>query len=131
MFRPLRSAHLGPQNQSLRANKGDLTMFSKVLAAVFVLVFFTPRSLPQSTFGDVVGVVKDPSQKAVPGAQVVLTSLEDKSEPPTTTDADGAFHLVNLKPATTTSSSVLLVSRNSRFRLLSWMPARRSVLMCP
>src|SRR5215471_19240392 len=73
-------------------------MFSKVSAAVFILVFFTPRSLPQSTFGGVVGVVKDPSQSAVPGAQVVLTRLEDKSEHPTTTDADGAFHLVNLKP---------------------------------
>jgi hypothetical protein len=31
-------------------------------------------------------------------AQVVLTRVEDKSERSATTDADGAFHFVNLRP---------------------------------
>jgi hypothetical protein len=57
-----------------------------------------PSANRPSTFGDIVGVVKDPSQGAVPEAQVVLTRVEDKSQYPATTDADGAFHFVNLKP---------------------------------
>jgi len=42
--------------------------------------------------------VKDPSQGAVPEAQVVLTRVEDKLQYPAKTDADGTFHFVNLKP---------------------------------
>jgi Carboxypeptidase regulatory-like domain len=43
--------------------------------------------------------VKDPSQGEVAGAQVMLTSLEDGSQRSTTTDGNGAFEFVNLKPA--------------------------------
>lgn len=45
------------------------------------------------------GVVKDPSQGEVAGAQVMLTSLEDGSQRSATTDGNGAFEFVNLKPA--------------------------------
>jgi hypothetical protein len=43
-------------------------------------------------------VVKDPSQSSVAGAQVVLTNLEERTDHPGLTDADGVFHFVNLKP---------------------------------
>jgi hypothetical protein len=52
----------------------------------------------QSTFGSIVGVVYDPSQQLVPGATVKLQSLEDNSIRTTTSDADGAFEFLNLKP---------------------------------
>ena len=42
--------------------------------------------------------MKAPSQGAVPEAQILLTRVEDKSQYPATTDPDGAFHFVNLKP---------------------------------
>jgi Carboxypeptidase regulatory-like domain len=52
----------------------------------------------QSTFGEVIGVVRDPGQGIVPGAQVTLTSVDERTQHTATTDADGAFHFVNLKP---------------------------------
>jgi hypothetical protein len=67
----------------------------------FVLLFvssFVPSARGQSTFGDVVGVVKDPGQGLVGGAQVVLTSIEEQDQHTSTTDSDGLFHFVNLKP---------------------------------
>jgi hypothetical protein len=73
-------------------------MLRKASALLIAVLFSAPWTIGQSTFGDIVGVVKDPSQGAVPEAQVVLTRVEDKSQYPATTDADGAFHFVNLKP---------------------------------
>jgi len=73
-------------------------MLRKASALLIAILFSALWTIGQSTFGDIVGVVKDPSQGAVPEAQVVLTRVEDKSQYPATTDADGAFHLVNLKP---------------------------------
>jgi hypothetical protein len=52
----------------------------------------------QSTFGSIVGVVRDVSQASVLGAAVQLRSLEDNSTRSTTSDQDGAFEFVNLKP---------------------------------
>jgi len=69
------------------------------LSTLFLAILFSaPWAIGQSTFGDILGVVKDPSQGTVLAAQVVLTRVEDKSEHSATTDADGAFHFVNLRP---------------------------------
>jgi hypothetical protein len=70
-------------------------------AACFCMLVFFFSTVPlhaQSTFGDIVGVVKDPGQGVVPGAQVVLTNTDERAQHVATTDADGAFHFVNLKP---------------------------------
>ena len=73
-------------------------MLRKASALLIAIFLSAPWTIGQSTFGDIVGVVKDPSQGAVPEAQVLLTRVEDKSQYPATTDPDGAFHFVNLKP---------------------------------
>ena len=52
----------------------------------------------QSTFGSIVGVVHDASQAVVPGASVVIRSLEDNSSRSVTSDQSGSFGFVNLKP---------------------------------
>jgi len=52
----------------------------------------------QSTFGSIVGVVHDPSQAPVAGASVELRSLEDNSTHSMSSDENGAFEFVNLKP---------------------------------
>jgi hypothetical protein len=57
-----------------------------------------PTAHAQSTFGDIIGVVKDPAQSVVAGAQVVLSDLDERSVHSGATDSDGAFHFVNLKP---------------------------------
>ena len=52
----------------------------------------------QSTFGSIVGVVHDTTQAVVPGASVKIQSLEDNSTRSATSDQNGSFEFVNLKP---------------------------------
>jgi hypothetical protein len=78
--------------RGLRAGEwGDFAMSRKASALLIAILFSPSWTIGQSTFGDIVGLVKDPSQGAVPEAQVVLTRVEDRSQYPVTTDADGAF----------------------------------------
>src|SRR6202790_480827 len=72
-------------------------MLGKAVSILLVVTLSAPWASAQSTFGDVVGVVKDQNQGGVPGAQVLLTSVDDGSQHQTTSDTDGAFHFVNLK----------------------------------
>jgi hypothetical protein len=65
---------------------------------LMALLCWSYRSAAQSTFGDIIGVVKDPGMGVVPGAQVTLTNVEERTQHTATTDGDGAFHFVNLKP---------------------------------
>jgi uncharacterized surface anchored protein len=51
----------------------------------------------QSTFGGIVGVVKDPGQGAIAGAQIVLTNIDDRTQHNATTDTNGSFEFINLK----------------------------------
>src|SRR5258708_11368549 len=73
-------------------------MLGKLPTVFIALLLSAPWAIGQSTFGDILEAVKDPSQGIVLAAQVVLTRVEDKSEHSATTDGDGAFHLVNLRP---------------------------------
>jgi hypothetical protein len=80
-------------------NKIQLTYLRITAVSLFALLFFhTAPSAAQSTFGEMIGVVKDPGQGVVPGSQVTLTSVDEHTQHTAATDADGAFHFVNLKP---------------------------------
>lgn len=69
------------------------------MVILFVVLLCLPSfSAAQSTFGDIVGAVKDPGQGSVAGAQVTLTNADEHTQHVAATDADGAFHFVNLKP---------------------------------
>jgi hypothetical protein len=64
-----------------------------------LVVVLTGASLSgQSTFGNIVGVVRDQSESVVPGAQLTLTNVDDHSERHAASGADGGFELSNLKP---------------------------------
>ncbi len=52
----------------------------------------------QSTFGSIVGVVHDAIQAVVPGASVKIRRLEDNNTRSTTSDQNGSFEFLNLKP---------------------------------
>ena len=52
----------------------------------------------QSTFGSIVGVVHDTTQAIVPGTTVQLRDLGDNSLHTATSDVNGSFEFVNLKP---------------------------------
>ena len=71
------------------------SLFS-VLAIVVVLTVCS--AMGQSTFGSIVGVVHDTTQAVVPGASVKIRRLEDNSTRSTTSDQNGSFEFVNLKP---------------------------------
>ncbi len=73
-------------------------MSGKISMLLVVILLVASWAVGQSTFGGIVGVVKDPSQEAVGNAHVTLTSLEDRTQRTTSTDANGEFELINLKP---------------------------------
>jgi hypothetical protein len=69
--------------------------FATLLCACTILC---SAAYAQSTFGSVVGVVKDPGGLLVPGAKITLASVEDQSSRDTASDQDGAFQFLNVKP---------------------------------
>jgi len=72
-------------------------MFRRLVSAVILIALSTQWAFAQSTFGSVVGVVKDPGGLVVAGAKIKLASLEDKSTHDTLTDGDGSFQFMNVK----------------------------------
>ena len=53
-------------------------MSANILTLLLAVLLAAPCASGQSTFGGIVGVVKDPSQEAVGSAHVTLTSLDDR-----------------------------------------------------
>jgi hypothetical protein len=73
-------------------------MLSKVSTLLVAILLLASCAWGQSTFGGIVGAVKDPGQGEVAGAQLTLTSLEDGSQRSANTDGNGGFEFINLKP---------------------------------
>lgn len=67
-------------------------------ATLLVCSFALSSAKAQSTFGSIVGVVHDATQAVVPGASVEIKSLDDNSTHSATSDQNGSFEFVNLKP---------------------------------
>src|SRR5271163_3428906 len=75
-----------------KENGGLVMTSNKILALLLMTILLcTTRAKGQSTFGGIIGVVKDPSQSAVAGAQLTLTSLDDHPERKAGTDGNGGF----------------------------------------
>jgi len=75
-------------------------IYRRIGAAVLILcgLGLNVSAHAQSTFGSIVGVVHDTTQAVVPGASVKVRRLEDNSVRSTTSDENGSFEFVNLKP---------------------------------
>src|SRR5665213_3153974 len=71
------------------------SVFHLALAIACVLAF-CQASYAQSTFGTVLGTVKDPSGSLVPGANVELTNAGTNAVRSTTTRTDGGYEFVNV-----------------------------------
>lgn len=73
-----------------------------VLAAVLGLMglFAGPRALAQSTYGTLLGNVKDVSGAVVPNASVVVTQVETNSSKSGVTNNSGDYEIPNLLPGT-------------------------------
>jgi hypothetical protein len=68
------------------------------LATILFSCLTAPMALGQSTFGDLRGVVRDPSGLPIPGAVVTVHSLDENSDRKVITGDDGAYMVANLKP---------------------------------
>jgi hypothetical protein len=80
---------------------GEVAMVSKLSTLLLTIVFFigfVQGASAQSTFGSIVGVVKDPGEASVAGAQITLTNLDEHTQRNAVTDTNGGFEFVNLKP---------------------------------
>ena len=64
---------------------------------LFTCVVLLASANAQSTFGSIVGVVKDPGELVVPGAQITLTGVDDRSTRDAVSDASGLFQFMNVK----------------------------------
>jgi hypothetical protein len=65
---------------------------------LLVCVVLLSAAQAQSTFGTIVGVVKDPGGLVIPGTKVTLLSLDDRSTHDVVSDPDGSFQFMNVKP---------------------------------
>jgi hypothetical protein len=72
-------------------------MSANILTLLLAVLLAAPCASGQSTFGGIVGVVKDPSQEAVGSARVTLTSLDDRTQRNANTDGNGEYEFINLK----------------------------------
>ncbi len=68
--------------------------------AIFAIFFSTPSARSQSTSGDLVGVVKDPSGAVVPNASVTVTSESTGVSVSVKSGSAGEYRAGNLLPAT-------------------------------
>jgi len=70
---------------------------SSLVTIVLTCTVMLSSAHAQSTFGSIVGVVTDPAGLVVPGAQITLFSVEEKSTRQAMSDQDGAFQFMNVK----------------------------------
>jgi hypothetical protein len=72
-------------------------MLEKISACFMAILLSASCVIGQSTFGSIVGAVKDPAERTIADAQITLTNLDDRTERKAGTDANGAFEFINLK----------------------------------
>lgn len=70
----------------------------RAIAMLVTILISTKLAMSQSTFGNMIGVVKDPGALVVAGAQVTLSGVDDRSTHNAITSGDGTFEFMNLKP---------------------------------
>ncbi len=86
----------------------------------------------QSTFGEIVGTVKDPSQAIVAGATVKVTNVDEQTSREGKTGSDGSYEVLNLKPgnySVSVSSAGFQSSTTSDLHLLARQTMRVDVTL--
>ncbi len=73
-------------------------MKTKLLVALVGLLWMLPVAIAESTTSSIVGVVQDTSLVTVSGADLKVRNLDENTMSSTTSDTDGRFQLMNLKP---------------------------------
>ncbi len=71
----------------------------KVLPLVCLSLYFAISAFSQSTFGTILGTVKDASGAVVPNATLKITNLDENTTRETSTNGNGDYSLLNALPA--------------------------------
>src|SRR5437867_5310989 len=86
-------------SKAISRKSGGLLMHVYLLAVLAAAVqLFTVNSLAQSTFGQFVGTVKDPSGAVIPGVMINAKNLGTSATRTTIADETGSYTVVNLEP---------------------------------
>src|SRR5215831_20813395 len=75
-----------------------LTQVYLLSALVAAVQLFTVIGLAQSTFGQFVGAIKDPSGAVIPGAMITVKNLGTSVTRTAVADETGSYTVVNLEP---------------------------------
>lgn len=78
------------------------TRYSRILRLAAALTVASATALAQSTYGNIAGIVTDPSQAIVRDATIQATNENTGIVRSVKTGADGFFRLVNLEPGSYT-----------------------------
>jgi len=71
----------------------------KALPVIFFSFYFTISAFSQSTFGTILGTVKDASGAVVPNATLKIANLDENTTRETSTNGNGDYSLLNALPA--------------------------------
>jgi hypothetical protein len=91
-------------SSSPRTHRRSYRSWCSLLLAVVLLCCAQLPVLAQSTFGSVLGTVKDSTGAVIPGAQVTLVNDGTAAQKMVTSDQEGGFSFVNLNPGKYTLS---------------------------
>src|SRR5260370_25686284 len=67
-----------------------------VIAAAVAVLLFASAGLPQSTFGSITGIVKDPTGAVIPGTEIEVTNEGTGTSRRIFASSSGAFNVPNL-----------------------------------
>src|SRR5271155_1068546 len=81
-------------------NAGVARFVFSVMATIFCALSLSSVVRAQSTYGTILGTVKDPSGSAVPKAAVELLNTGTNASRKTTTSETGAYQFVNVDTGT-------------------------------
>jgi len=86
-------------SKTISQNSGSLLIQVYLFAVVAAAVqLFTVNGLAQSTFGQFVGTVRDPSGAVIPGCMVSVKNLGTSATRTALADETGSYTVVNLEP---------------------------------
>src|SRR5262245_37521017 len=74
------------------------TISLKMSCMLILLAVCAHSAFGQSTFGTVLGTVKDASGSVVPNATVKITNVDENTSRTVTTNSNGDYEAVNTKP---------------------------------
>lgn len=72
-------------------------LVGSLVASLVLLLGMTPRGVAQSTFGSIRGIVQDGSGAVIPGAKVILHSIDEGTDRAAPSDDIGNYVLENVK----------------------------------